>query len=94
MCHEADFSSFSVFPFFLFGNVWDTFMPCNDIKEMLKLYIFYAVCGVGVFGSHLIIQILTSSHFPRKKEKFEVIAIANIEREPEAARELVRQKKS
>lgn len=68
-------------------------MPCNDIKEMLKLYIFYAVCGVGVFGSHLITQILTSSQFPRKKEeeKFEVIAFAKISREPEeAARKLVR----
>lgn len=72
MCHGTDFSFpfHSVFSFLIFGNVWYTFMPCNDIKEMLKLYIFYAVCGVGVFGSHLITQILTSSHF-HKNERVE-----------------------
>lgn len=66
---KLTFSSFPGFSFLPFlGNVWDTFMPCNDIKEMLKLYIFYAVCGVGVFGSHLITQIPTSSHFPENKK--------------------------
>jgi hypothetical protein len=34
-------------------NVWDTFMPCNDIKEMLKLYILF-VCWLLIhsFSSH------------------------------------------
>lgn len=84
MCHEVEFflsSFFPAFPFFFFlffGNVWQHFMPCNDIKEMLKLYIFYAVSGVGDFGSHLITQILTSSHFLpqiRIRRKFGMIAI-------------------
>lgn len=39
-------------------------MPCNDLKRTMELYVsFY---DDEVFGSHLITQIRTSSHFAQK----------------------------